>query len=344
MCRIYPMDLEGSATHVGNPSLYATPEVFYIRKDASCYMKKYVFYSWQSDLPNNSNRGFLETCIKESLKELNVSELFDIEFSIDKDTMNETGTPHIVDTIFSKIEKSQLFIADVSIINSDYEKRKTPNPNVLIELGYASKVLGWDKIICIFNTDFGSINDLPFDIKFRRTLFYSLKGKIKTEEKKHIIEAIKSNIKSFDSNEFVSINEVGSYLIFESSKFHNQFESNIKSIFQDSKLQEKYEFTNDDFIVEISDDFEYRFENEEPHEETDIEYIIEIIFTDDTYSHNDINNRECSIFLTLREKFKQINFNNNKVYCAFEIITRGYSPSGKKRDYRELSDELMKRI
>lgn len=307
-------------------------------------MKNHVFYSWQSDLPNSCNRSFLENCIKESLKELSISELYDIDFRIDKDTMNATGTPHIADTIFSKIEKAKLFIADVSIINSDYIKRKTPNPNVLIELGYAAKVLGWDKIICIFNTDFGSFDDLPFDIKFRRPLCYGLEGKNKSEVKKHIVEAIKSNINSFDPKEFISINDIGSYLIFESSKFYNQLENNIRSIFQDAKLQEKYGFTNEDFTVEIWDDFEYRFENKEPHEETDIEYTISVIFTDDTYSYNDVSGRECSIFFTIREKFKQINFYDNKVYCAFEIMTHGYSPSEKGRNYSELSNEFMKRI
>lgn len=307
-------------------------------------MKNHVFYSWQSDLPNNNNRSFLETCIKEALKELNVSELYDIEFRIDKDTMNETGTPHIANTILSKIEKSKLFIADVSIINSDYEKRKTPNPNVLIELGYAAKVLGWDKIICIFNTDFGSFDNLPFDIKFRRPLSYSLNEKNKSEEKKRLIEAIKNNIKALNSNEFVSINEVGSYLIFESSKFYNQIEDSIKGIFQDVKLQKKYDFTNDDFIIEIWDDLDYRIDNKEPYEETDIEYFISINFTDDTFSSTDNSDKECSIFLSLKEEFKQINFSNNKVYSAFEIISRGYSPSGKGRNYSELSDEFMKKI
>lgn len=307
-------------------------------------MKKHIFYSWQSDLPNNKNRGFLENCIKEALKELNVSEQYEIEFRLDKDTMNEIGTPHIADTIFSKIEKSVVFIADVSIINSDYKNRKTPNPNVLIELGYAAKVLGWDKIICIFNTDYGSFDDLPFDIKFRRPLCYSLSEKNKSEVKKNIVEVIKSNVKSFDPSEFVYINEVGSYLIFESNNFYNKLESNIENIFRDNNLQKKYGFTNDDFVVDIWDDFEYRFENEEPHSEIDIEHHISVIFTDDTYSYGDVSDRECTVSFTLKEKFKQINFKDNKVYCAFEIISRGYSPSSKDRDYSEMSDDFMKRI
>lgn len=307
-------------------------------------MKNYVFYSWQSDLPNNTNRGFLEDCIKKALKELNMSDTYDIEFSIDKDTKDERGTPHIAETIFSKIEKSKLFIADVSIINSDYHKRKNPNPNVLIELGYAAKVLGWKRIICIFNTDYGSFEDLPFDIKFRRPLCYSLNGKNKSEVKKHVIEAIKSNIMPFEVNDFVSINEVGSYLIFETSTFYNDLEGKIYSVFQDKKLQEKYKFTDGDFIVEIWNDIEYRIENEEPYEETDIEHIISVEFTDDSYTYNGISGRECSITLALNEKFKQINFNNNKVYSTFEIVSRGISPSDMGRDYRGLSDELMKRL
>ncbi|HHW39009.1 MAG TPA: nucleotide-binding protein [Bacillales bacterium] len=307
-------------------------------------MKNYVFYSWQSDLPNNTNRGFLEGCIEKALKELNMTDTYDIEFSIDKDTKDKKGTPHIAETIFSKIEKSKLFIADVSIINSDYEKRKTPNPNVLIELGYAVKVLGWNKIICIFNTDYGSFDDLPFDIKFRRPLCYSLNGKNKTEARKHIVEVIKSNISTFEIKELVSISEVGSYLIFDTSTFYNDLESKVKSIFQDKKLQENYSFTEGDFIVDIWDDLDYRIENDEPYEETDIQHTISVEFTDDSYTYNGETDRGCSIFITLIEKFKQINFDNKKVYSAFEILSRGYSPSNKGRDYSGLSDELMKRL
>ena len=38
-------------------------------------------------------------------------------------------------------------MADVTIINHDYTGRKTPNPNVMLELGYAIKALGWQRIL-----------------------------------------------------------------------------------------------------------------------------------------------------------------------------------------------------
>ena len=64
------------------------------------------------------------------------------------------------------------FIADISIINQNIDGKKTPNPNVLFELGYAVKSLGWERIVCVFNSDFGNISDLPFDLRNRRILTY----------------------------------------------------------------------------------------------------------------------------------------------------------------------------
>ncbi|WP_068776980.1 hypothetical protein [Paenibacillus sp. FJAT-26967] len=162
-------------------------------------MKRSIFYSWQSDLPNNQNRGFIESCISASVKELSKLQDFHIELNLDRDTKNELGTPDIVNTIFKKIDKSQLFIADISIINSNSDGRKTPNPNVLLELGYAAKVLGWEKIICIFNSDYGDFNDLPFDLRFRRPLSYSLKGKERLEIKDMITKVITQTIKELHS-------------------------------------------------------------------------------------------------------------------------------------------------
>lgn len=159
-------------------------------------MHNKIFYSWQSDLPNNTNRGFLESCIKRAINELKGMETFSIELTLDKDTKNITGTPDITESIFKKIDNTKVFIADISIINSKFEGRKTPNPNVLIELGYASKSIGWDKVICLYNLDYGSLDDLPFDLRQRRIITYSLKHKQKSEIRNEISSKIVDNMKS----------------------------------------------------------------------------------------------------------------------------------------------------
>jgi hypothetical protein len=42
-------------------------------------------------------------------------------------------------------------------------RRRTPNPNVLVELGYALKALGDERVIVVVNTAFGKEELLPFD-------------------------------------------------------------------------------------------------------------------------------------------------------------------------------------
>lgn len=163
------------------------------------HLKNTVFYSWQSDLPNNSNRGFIETCIVKAIKELDTLGPFLIELNIDRDTKNEPGTPDITENIFKKIERAKIFIADISIINATYSGRKTPNPNVLIELGFAARALGWEKVICLYNTDFGTVEDLPFDLRQRRPILYSLKNFSKPIVRNTISKAIVASINGLNS-------------------------------------------------------------------------------------------------------------------------------------------------
>jgi hypothetical protein len=148
-----------------------------------------IFYSWQSDLPNKSNRGFISDTIKKAIKRLSYETNLIAEY--DRDTLGITGSPDITDTIFGKINKSDIFICDISIINKDYSGRKTPNPNVLIELGYAARTLGWEKVICLFNKKYGDLTDVPFDINHRRIIVYDSE---KENEKQRISGIIYKNI------------------------------------------------------------------------------------------------------------------------------------------------------
>ena len=136
-------------------------------------MKVNIFYSWQSDLPNNKNRGLIDNCIAKAVKQLGSTCSQVTEFAIEMDSRNTSGTPDLVSSIFEKIDDCDIFIADISIINFDSKERLMPNPNVLLELGYAAKTIGWSNIICIFNSEFANIEDLPFDIRFRKPVVYN---------------------------------------------------------------------------------------------------------------------------------------------------------------------------
>ena len=104
-------------------------------------MRRTLFYSWQNDLPSNSNLNLIEYCIKNAIKQSQQIKPIPLNIALDKATRDIPGTPDITDSIFSKINKCNAFVADISIINSDSKNKKTPNPNVLLELGYAASVL-----------------------------------------------------------------------------------------------------------------------------------------------------------------------------------------------------------
>jgi hypothetical protein len=137
-------------------------------------MKRIVFYSWQSDLPNSTNRGFIQQALENAVKAIANDNSVKVEPVIDRDTQGVAGSPDIASTIFAKIMASDVFVADVSIIASIKPGKGTPNPNVLIELGYALRGLGHERVILVFNRSFGKIEDLPFDLRMRRVMVYEM--------------------------------------------------------------------------------------------------------------------------------------------------------------------------
>lgn len=163
-------------------------------------MKNIVFYSWQSDLPNNVNRSFIERSLEKAIKKLKADSEILIEPSLDKDTAGVSGAPSIADSIFHKISKSEVFVADVSCINSGTSGKKIPNPNVLVELGYAIAKLGWSRIILVCNTVYGGINELPFDIRSHRITEYCLSENESEENKigisSKLVSKLSNQIKS----------------------------------------------------------------------------------------------------------------------------------------------------
>jgi hypothetical protein len=94
--------------------------------------------------------------------------LRDVE--VDSDTQGVAGQPPIVETIFKKIDASAVFVADMTFVGARTDGRSTPNPNVLIEYGWALRGLGHPRVICVMNTAYGAptSESLPFDLRHVR--------------------------------------------------------------------------------------------------------------------------------------------------------------------------------
>ena len=141
-----------------------------------------VFFSWQADTPSSSGRNFIEkaatAAIKQLAQDLEVDEAIRDGLEVDRDTRGVAGTPPIVDTIFFKIDAAAAFLADLTFVGKRLDGiRPTPNPNVLLEYGWALKSRGYPRIICVMNTHYGVPDDntLPFNMKhLRRPIQYAL--------------------------------------------------------------------------------------------------------------------------------------------------------------------------
>ena len=167
-------------------------------------MGRTIFYSWQNDLDHRSHRYFIEKCLRQALKA--IKNEAHIVADYDRDTKGLAGSPDITSTIFQKIEKSVLFICDISIISRPTDQKKTPNPNVLLELGYAVHKLGWERVICLFDSNSGNISDLPFDLRQKRITIFNPE---KDDEANRITKIFTANIQSLFAHEqmFTPLND-----------------------------------------------------------------------------------------------------------------------------------------
>lgn len=158
-----------------------------------------IFYSWQSDLPDTTNRGLIRKQIRLAANKIESAGQYVIQ--IDEATRDTAGSPNIPMTILEKILGSDLFICDVSTINKESESRKCPNPNVVFELGFAVAHLGWNRVILLFNEEYGPLQDLPFDFDRHRASPYRA-GEIPSKEQENklcvLVEAAVTTVMRID--------------------------------------------------------------------------------------------------------------------------------------------------
>jgi DNA-binding protein len=162
--------------------------------------KMKIFYSWQSDLPQNHN--YIMDCLNAAIKDVG-------NFEIETATRNTKGAVDIAVSILQKIDESDLFLADISIVNPTVaDERKTPNPNVMYELGYAVKSKGHEPIILLANTTERSSEVWPFDIRNRRIIL----KEFNIENKKKLTQELKAILAAHEQTPEVSLSHPYIYM------------------------------------------------------------------------------------------------------------------------------------
>lgn len=139
-------------------------------------MKKTIFFSWQTDRPGKVCRNFIDEALHRALvilqqeEDVPIEEADRHELEVDRDTKGVPGMPPIVETIFKKIDAASVFVADMTFIGTRAGGRPTPNPNVLIEYGWAFKSLSYTPLIAVMNTAYGepTADSMPFDMRHLR--------------------------------------------------------------------------------------------------------------------------------------------------------------------------------
>lgn len=178
-----------------------------------------IFWSWQSDTHQPSGRYFVRDVLQTLAAELdgldaaeeaerpsndydgkiskNEENITD-RISVDHDTLGVGGSPRVADTILRKIEEAAVFVADVTPIDKSLAGKKLPNPNVMIELGYALKVMGLERIVLVMNQAEGAaLSHLPFDLRhWRAPVTYKLKRDETEERRAEVAEEIKKALRT----------------------------------------------------------------------------------------------------------------------------------------------------
>jgi hypothetical protein len=130
-----------------------------------------IFWSWQSDTPGEIGHYLVRDALKDAIAKLRQVE--DIEDAVrdalhlDHDIKDVTGSPDLVRTILEKIERSEVVVADVTIVGRTEDGDCLINSNVAIELGYALHACTDERVILVFNKHYGKYEELPFDLRHK---------------------------------------------------------------------------------------------------------------------------------------------------------------------------------
>lgn len=134
-----------------------------------------VFYAWQSDHPGNSHKRFIREALDAVAKRVESDLASEFTLQVDQDTQGVPGLCDIPATILEKIASCDAFVADLTYVarstpdpSLEASPRYCSNPNVLFELGFAFRAIGWERLICVMNEKHGPSTEQIFDLDHRR--------------------------------------------------------------------------------------------------------------------------------------------------------------------------------
>ncbi len=164
-----------------------------------------IFWSWQSDYSPKTCRHFIRDALADAIAQIaGETGVDDADRpEIDHDTKGERGMADIAATILNKIADAAVFVADLTPIAKSPDGKWLPNPNVMIELGWAMHRPGWERVIGILNMASGAkVEDLPFDIRHRRIVTFVLsettdkptRTAVRSKLVKELKEALQTNL------------------------------------------------------------------------------------------------------------------------------------------------------
>lgn len=134
-------------------------------------LKLKIFYSWQSDTPAKIGKYFIRKSIDEAVEKLKSDvklEEANRNISVEQDTENVLGSPPVAETIFAKIRNANIIITDITLTGTTPSGKKLSNSNATYEHAYAHGHHGYEMLLPIMNTFYGTEEERPFDFQQSR--------------------------------------------------------------------------------------------------------------------------------------------------------------------------------
>jgi hypothetical protein len=166
--------------------------------DFEADVKKFViFYAWQSDRPERFNRHLIRFALNLAAKNISADSTLGVQVRIDADTEGVHGHCPVTETILKKIAVCGAFVPDLTFVASTEASKLIPNPNVMLEYGYALNARSFSVMIPVMNTAYGAAKDLPFDMgHLRFPVRYDLPATAKNAERRAVRKALTEELET----------------------------------------------------------------------------------------------------------------------------------------------------